>query len=118
MTIRLVQYHTWQKVRGGNTSSVRCALVKRGRKWLQVIAMDASPDGGVKVWKVPMSDERFMKPLMHKGKPYPMKRALRIFRSMARTHGITKGAKKLLKEASREQKTRKDTAGEVAATTT
>lgn len=115
--IRLLQYHTWQKVRGGYTSSFRCVLVKEGRKWLQVVALDASPDGGLRVWKVPMSDERYMKPLLRKGKPYPMARALQTFRSLAKTHGITKGAKKLLKEASREQKG-KDTAGETATTTT
>lgn len=104
MTIRLVRYHTWQKVRGGTTSSVRCALVKRGRKWLQVIAMDSSPDEGLRVWKVPMSDERFMEPLMSNGKPYPMARALKGFRSLAKSHGITKSAKKLLKEAARDAK--------------
>lgn len=98
--IALVQYHTWQRVRNGHNSSFRSALVRQGKKWLQVVAIDATAEGGLRVWKVPKSDERYMKPLLLNGKPYPMARALKVFRSMAKTHGITKGAKKLLREAS------------------
>lgn len=104
--ITLVRYHTWQKVKGGYNSSIRSALVKEGTKWLQVIAIDATPDGGLKVWKVPKSDKQYMTPLLRNGKPYLMSRALKIFRSLAATHGISNGAKKLLKEASRENKGR------------
>ena len=100
--IRLVQYHTWQKVRGGRNSSFRTALVKDGgRKWLQVVALDATPDGGLRVWRVPVSEVKFMTPLLFRGKPYPMLRALKTFRSLADTHGITQGARKILKEAAR-----------------
>ena len=114
--IRLVQYHTWQQVRGGHNSSFRTALVKtRGKKWLQVVALDASQDGGLRVWKVPVSDARYMTPLLFRGKPYPMSRALKTFRSLAATHGITKGARKILKEASSEIKTNKNLGGESTA---
>ena len=99
--ITLARYHTWQKVRGGHNSSFRCVLVKEGTKWLQVVAIDATPDGGIKVWKVPKSDFKYMTPLLRNDKPYPMSRALKAFRSLAATHGISNGAKKILKEASR-----------------
>jgi hypothetical protein len=99
--IELVQYFTWKKVRGGYESASRVAFVKHGgRKWLQVLCIDATASGGMKLWKVPLSDTQYMRPLLRKGKPYPMKRALVSFRRMGKTHGITKGAKKLLKEAS------------------
>jgi len=96
--IELVTYHTFRKVRNGYESAVRCAFVKRGRKWLQVLCIDATTSGGLKLWKVPLSDEQYMKPLLRKGKPYPVSRALKSFRKMGKTHGISKGAKKLLKE--------------------
>lgn len=105
--IRLMRYHTWQKSGGGHNSSVRVVLVKAGRKWLQVVAMDATSNEGLRVWRVPKTDEVYMTPLLHNGNPYPMSRALRVFRKLAKTHGITKGAKKLLKEAANENKTTK-----------
>lgn len=99
--IELVRYHTWKRVRNnGVESAVRTAFVKRGRKWMQVLCIDATTTGGLKLWKVPLSDEQYMRPLLRKGKPYPFKRALKTFRAMGKTHGISKGAKKLLREAS------------------
>ena len=98
--IELVQYHTMRKVRNGWESAVRCAFVKHGgRKWLHVLCIDATASGGLKLWKVPLTDTQYMKPLLRKGKPYPIKRAVGIMRKMGKTHGISKGAKKLLKEA-------------------
>lgn len=98
-TIRLVSYHTWQKVRDGYNSSFRCALVKAGNKWLKVVALDATAEGGLRVWKVTKDDERFMKPLLRNGKPYPLARALRVFRSVGKTHGCTRAAKNIIREA-------------------
>lgn len=98
--IELVRYHTYQKVRNGYNSSVRCAFVKSGRKWLKVVALDASSDGGIRVWRVPADERRYMTPLLRKGKPYNITRALRTFRSLAASHGITNGAKKILAEVS------------------
>ena len=97
--IELVRYHTWKRVRDGHESCVRSAFIKRGRKWMQVLCIDATASGGMKLWKVPLSDEKYMRPLLRKGKPYPFKRAIRIMRGIGKTHGISKGAKKLLKEA-------------------
>jgi hypothetical protein len=98
--IKLVQYHTWHKVRGGFESAHRSALVKTGgTKWLQVLVFDANREGGLKLWKVPLSDEQYMQPLLYRGKPYPMARALKTFRALGKTHGITKGAKRFIREA-------------------
>ena len=107
--ITLVRYHTYHKVRGGYESAVRSALIKHGgRKWLYVVALDATTLGGIKLWKVPLTDAKYMQPLLLRGKPYPMARALKTFRSLGKTHGITKGAMKIIKEATREDKERKN----------
>jgi hypothetical protein len=98
--IELVSYHTWKKGRNGYESCVRTAFIKRGKKWMQVLCIDATASGGMKLWKVPLSDEQYMRPLLRKGKPYPFSRALTTYRRMGKTHGISKGAKKFLKEAS------------------
>ncbi len=98
--IELVRYHTFRQ---GYDSSVRVCFVKEGRKWLKVVAIDAGTSDGLRVRKVPMADKQYMKPLMRGKRPYSVKRALKVFRSVMKTHGATKGAKKLLKEVSREQ---------------
>lgn len=108
--IKLVSYHTWHKVAYGHESAVRCAFVKTGRKWLQVVAMDATANGGLRVWRVPLSHEGRMKPLLKNGKPYPVARALTSFRRIGKSHGISKGASKLLREVARENKIKKDNA--------
>ena len=111
--IELVRYHTLRPARnGGKTSSVRVALVKESRKWLYVLAIDAMPDSGLRIWKVDKAERKYMKPLMRKGKPYPIKRALPTFRRFGKTHGMTKAVKRFLKEASNEQKARQDSGGE------
>lgn len=93
--IELVRYHTQRK----DESCQRVALVKEGTKWLTVLPLTATGQAPMGLWKVEKSDRRYMKPLMRGRKPYPMKRAIRGFRRLAKTHGITKGAKKFLKEA-------------------
>jgi hypothetical protein len=85
--IELKQYAT--------QSGLKVALVKEGRKWIQVLTMD----GKLTVRKVPKTEDRYMCELTHKRKPYPMSRALRTFRRFGRTHGINKRAKLFLREA-------------------
>lgn len=97
--IELVRYHTHKKVQFGYESSVRLAIIKRGRKWMKVLALDANKLGGLKLWKVALAEEKYMTPVLHKGKPYPLARALTGFRRLAKSHGASKGAKKLMKEA-------------------
>ena len=116
--IELVRYHTWHKGRFGFESAYRIALVKKGRKWLHVLAIDATTSGGLKLWKVPLADAKYMQPLMKGRKPYPINLALKTFRNVGKTHGISKSAMKLLKEASRESKAGKNTGGEDATSPT
>ncbi len=113
--IELVSYHTMQPVAGQPgryQSAVRVAFVKTGTKWLQVLAIDSSARGGMRVWKVAMSEEQYMKPItIGKNKrPYPISRALKHFKHCAKAQGITKAGKKLLKEVARENKTAKESA--------
>ncbi len=97
--IELVHYHTYKKAQFGYESARRVALIKRGTKWMKVVALDAAANAGLRVWKVQMSEDQYMTPILYKGKPYPMKRALTVFRRMTKSHSATKGAKKLMKEA-------------------
>lgn len=89
--IELVKYRS--------VDGVRNALVKDGRKWMKVLYIDATKTGGMTMRKVPQSDRRFMTPLLRKGKPYPMSRALTVFRRFAKSHGATKTAKRFITEA-------------------
>ncbi len=113
--IELVSYHTMQPVAGQPgryQSAVRVAFVKTGRKWLQVLAIDSSARGGMRLWRVAKDEARYMKPLtLGKNKrPYPISRALKNFRHCAKAQGITKGGTKLLREVARENKTAKTNA--------
>ena len=69
-------------------------LFKRGHKKLHCL-MIAPPVRVVKMEKV---EERYFTPLTRKGEPYPLKRAVRLFRNAGRELGITDGAKSVLKE--------------------
>ena len=116
--IELVRYHTWQRVRNGHNSSFRVALVKKGHKWMQVVAIDTTTEGGLRVWKVKATEEEYMQPLLRGTREYPMNRALTTFRKFAKEHGATKGAMKILKEASSEYKANKIAARKAAAEVT
>lgn len=98
----LVSYHMWQKGQYGYHSGVRVAFVKEGRKWLQVVAMDASFKGGLRIYKVKKSELEYMKPLLRKNKPYPMRVALQMFKDFGKVHGRTKGVKRFFKELTAE----------------
>lgn len=84
--MELVRYHTEL----GHTSAL---VVERGRKWMKIIPMESH---AVRIKKVPLSDERQMKPLTFKGRPYPIPRAVKHFKRHGRTFGITKTAKQAL----------------------
>jgi len=81
----LISIHTDQ--------GVRSALVlKTGPKMAHVIwADDRNP--GVRINKIPKEWLRYARPIEYKGKPYPLARAKRLFRSMGRSLGITKSAR-------------------------
>lgn len=69
------------------------ALTMQKRKFLHVVMM-----GGIlTVKRVPISEGRYMQPLLFNGKPYPRTRAAKIFRRYAKAHGITKSALRVLR---------------------
>jgi hypothetical protein len=86
--VQLRSYHTEQ--------GVKTALVLAGHKWLQVLLMD----GKLKVRRVPVEEARHMSDVTRRGQPYPMQRALKVYRLHGRLHGDTKSARKFLRRAS------------------
>lgn len=93
----LVRYHTDR----GDESCVRVALVIERVKYLHVLVLAPSSKGKLSVWKVPKTERKYMRPLTlgKNQRDYPLSRAIKGYRRMAKTHGITKGAKKFLTEA-------------------
>lgn len=86
-------------VRWHTTESVATALVvKRGSKMLHVIrAAGIGSDGRVAVERVPLTEERYMRPLLHREKPYPVERYKQSLRARARRCGATKEARRYLR---------------------
>lgn len=89
----VVAYH----IRHGKREDARrtALLVKRGTKHLHVIIMR---DAKVSVDRVPLTEERSMIPLEYKGRPYPVERAVRIFKRHGKAFDITKAAREALKQ--------------------
>ncbi len=85
MTARVVNYRT--------EAGTKPALVREARTLLHVLTMD----GQLSVRKVPKAEARYMRDLERNGKPYPVSRAARTFRSYGRRAGITKAARKFLR---------------------
>ena len=56
--------------------------------------------GKLSVKKLPLDGEKYLTPIEFKGKPYPLKRAIQIFRKHAGIFGMTVSAKKALAETS------------------
>ena len=69
-------------------------VFKRGHKLLHCL-MIAPP---VRVVKIEKEEERYFAPLTRRGEPYPLKRAVRLFRNAGRELGITDGARSVLNE--------------------
>jgi hypothetical protein len=93
----VVRYHTERK----DESCVRVALVQETHKYLHVLALVPSGKGKLSVWKVPKTERKHMQFLtLGKSKrEYPLSRAIKGYKRMAKTHGITKRAKQFLREA-------------------
>ena len=80
-------------------SGVKTAIIRvSGPKWMQVLMME----GALTVRKIPKSETRFMEPLLFKGRPYPLRRAIHVFRHYGRASGINKSAKALLRDATKQ----------------
>lgn len=74
-------------------------LVAEGRKFHRIMVMDLP----IKIRKIPRTEERYFQELEYKGQPYPLKRALRLFRDAARRSygGNLKNAPKSVREVLR-----------------
>lgn len=69
-------------------------IVGVGHKWLSCVILDRP----IRVVQLPIADHG-LHTLKHEGKPYPLKRAIRLFRHFSKFHmGITDGAKNALTE--------------------
>ena len=69
---------------------------ERQTKWLKILVMRDKP---LSVERVTTSEREHMRPIEYKGKPYPLKRALKHFRKFAKAHGSNKAARKFIREA-------------------
>lgn len=69
---------------------------ERQTKWLRILVMRDKP---LSVERVTVSEREHMRPIEYKGKPYPLKRALKHFRKFAKAHGSNKAARKFIREA-------------------
>ena len=84
--MKIVSYH----------SSDNCAtalVVKEARLYMYIIQVEAS---GLRIRKIPKTEARYFSDLEYKGKPYPVKRAVRLYKQYGKTYGITKAARKAL----------------------
>jgi len=87
--------HTYRLVSGADHVAL-LHTPDRKTKWLRVVVMR---DKALGVERVPASEREHMRPLERKGKPYPMKRALKTFRTFAKSHGSSKAARDFIREA-------------------
>ena len=72
----------------------RTCVYHTGRKLLHVVVRG---DIQIQHFKLPREEERGLQPVLHKGKPYPVKRAVKVMRAMP--CGATQGALEHLKLA-------------------
>lgn len=80
-------------VKWRSNEGVRSALlVNEGHKFVSLIPVDFP----VRIRKVPLVETRHMSECEYKGKPYPVKRAVKVLKRMGKAYGITKAASKAL----------------------
>lgn len=68
---------------------------ERKTKWLKILVMRDKP---LSVERVPVSEREHMRPIEFRGAPYPLKRALKLFRKFGKAHGSNKVARKFIRE--------------------
>ena len=76
-------------------------VFKEGRTFLHAIVLHHPP---VRIVKLPRTERRYLQPLLYKGRPYPITRAVRRIRQAGRNLGITKGAAAALRAIDRARK--------------
>ena len=84
-TPKIVRYH--------DGSAYRVAIVHAGRKLLHALLLE---DGPLRVRKLPQEEAHHMAPLVYRGGPYPLRRAVKTFRRHGKAHGCTKTASRFL----------------------
>ena len=94
MTARVVSYRT--------AEGEKPAIVREGRTLLHVVVLGGGLGGQLSVQHIPRSEERYMRPLERRGRPYPLGRALRHFGRWARQRGASGEARELLAAVRRE----------------
>lgn len=88
MSIKLQNYRT--------ENGTKTVLVSdKGRKYLHVLMMD----GQLVVRKVPKSESRYMTDAIEGKQRRSLSPAVRVYANYGRNHGMTKAAKKMLREA-------------------
>ena len=88
--------HTYRLASGADHIAI-LHTPDRKTKWLHVLVMR---DRALGIDKVSASERDHMRALEHKGKPYPMARALKVFRKFAKSHGSSKAARDFIRAAS------------------
>ncbi len=76
-------------------------VVREGRTFLHAVALHWPP---VRIVKLPRTERRYLRPLLYKGKPYPIARAVRRFKKAGRALGITKSAADALRALDNERR--------------
>ncbi len=74
----------------GNTTAL-CA--KTGHKYTYLLPVGFP----LRVVKVPNTEQQYFKQVLYKGEPYPVKRAVKHLRRMAKGHDVSKQVKEFLK---------------------
>lgn len=87
--MRIVNYRS-------NYNIAAALILKETRNYFYLTQIDVS---GLSLIKVPVCDEKHFSPIEYKGKPYPVKRAVRLFKAAGRKYGMTKMTKRYLAEA-------------------
>ena len=79
---------TWHSEQG----FISAIFLTRADKYIRILPLQ----GKLSVKKLPLDHEKHLTPIEFKGKPYPIKRAIRIFRKHAGIFGMTVSAKQAL----------------------
>ena len=82
-----------------DVEGVFACIYRRGRTQLHITTLAST---GVRHEAAPLSEERHISALHYKGADYPLDRAVRKFRRIGRTLGITQAAKGELARAAGE----------------
>lgn len=84
--MKIVNYHS-------DHNCATALVIKQTKTYLFIIQVEPF---GLRVRKIPVADEKNFTELEYHGKPYPLKRAVRLYKKYGKKYGITKPARKAL----------------------